>query len=290
MMNFKTLFSTKKRSVACWLVAILGTFFIVAAKNQPTSLQIVPAQHSQYKAVIFDLGGVLFTTSTGAKVSTIAPTILKNPTLLYYMIGLNIKQELFNLLDKVPAKTTESMYNEGKKLPQIMVDWMTGRPSNQVRLEVLRQIRKSRHSDSVKNLFRSISRLMFDPATFANSQTPIKPMVDLVKKLKKNGYKLYVLSNWDNESFTLLKKQHAELFSQFEGIMISGQENMGKPNPELYKRLLEKYNLDCSQCAFVDDETNNTQAAEKLGINSIVCQNTSSVCKDMINLGIMALK
>jgi len=290
MMNFKTLFSSKKRSVACWLVAILSTFFIIAAKYQPTSLQVVPAQRSQYKAVIFDLGDVLFTTSTTAKVTTIVPTMFKNPTLFYRLIGFEVKQELFKMLDKVPAKTTEPMYNQGKKLPQIMVDWMTGRPSSEIKLEVLRQIRKSPHSTAIKNLFRSITRLMFDPETLANSQTPIKPMVDLAKKLKKNGYKLYVLSNWETDSFKSLKKQHAELFNMFDGIMISGQEKMGKPNSELYTRLLEKYNLDCAQCAFIDDEVNNTQAAEKLGIQSIICTNTSSVCKGLINLGVMALK
>ncbi|HSW76640.1 MAG TPA: HAD family phosphatase [Candidatus Saccharimonadales bacterium] len=287
-MNLNTLFTTKKRTLGFWFIALLSTFGLDAAKK-PTSLKIVPATYSQCKSVIFDLGGVLFTTSSGAKFNAVVPTMFANPSLFFAMMGLNVKQELFKILDKVPAKTTEPMYNEGKKLPQIMVDWMTGRPSSEIRLQVLREIRRSNHSDSVKNLFRSITRLMFNPKTFANSQKPIKPMVDLAKKLKKNGYKLYVLSNWDEESFRLLKKQNTEIFNLFDGIMISGEEKLGKPNPEIYKRLLEKYNLDCRECTFIDDESNNTQAAQRFGIASIVCQDTPAVCKELINLGVMAL-
>ncbi len=290
-MSIGSLFSTNLRNnkKTFSFIAILSCFFIVAFKYQHRNMYIVPAQASQYKTVIFDLGDVLFRTSKRTKASILIPTMFQNPTLLYKVIGMDIKEEFFKLLHEIPAQSTQPMYNQSKKIPLIMADWMTGRDINEIKDLVEKAIEKSSHSNSIKNLFRSIAHLMFDAQTLANSQAPINAMAKLAKNLKQKGYKLYVLSNWETDSYKLVRKQHPELFNLFDGIMVSGEEKMGKPNPEFYQKLLEKYHIDADQCLFIDDEINNTKAAQQLGIQSIVCKNTAAVCKDFIKLGVMIL-
>ncbi|MCX5923196.1 MAG: HAD-IA family hydrolase [Candidatus Dependentiae bacterium] len=288
-MNSGSLFSTFSRKRTYSLIAILSCFFIIAAKYQHRTVSIVPAKTSQYKTVIFDLGDVLLRTSKRTKASVVIPTIFQNPTLLYRMFGMDIKEEFFKLLHEIPAISTEPMYNQGKQMPLIMADWMTGRNIDEIKNIVEKHINKSPQPTSIKNLFRSIARLMLDAQTLADSQSPITTMVQLAKNLKSKGYKLYVLSNWEADSYKLVKKQNTELFNLFDGIMVSGEEKMGKPSPEFYKKLLEKYNLNANECIFIDDEINNTQAAQKLGIKSIVCKNTPAVCTGFVNLGVMIL-
>jgi len=288
-MSIRSLLSTNRRNKALSLVALLSCFFIVAFKYQQKDLHIVPAQKNTYKAVIFDLGDVLLRTSKRTKASIVIPTLFKNPTLLYKIVGMDIREEFFKILHEIPAQSTQPMYNQGKKMPLIMADWMTGRDINEIKDLVKKAIKKSSHQEPVKNLFRSVAHLMLDAQTLADSQAPITAMAKLAKKLKKKGYKLYVLSNWETDSYKLVKKQNPELFSLFDGIMVSGEEKMGKPSPEFYQRLLEKYNLSPEQCIFVDDEITNTIAAQKLGIQSIVCKNTAAVCKGFIKHGVMIL-
>ena len=48
----------------------------------------------------------------------------------------------------------------------------------------------------------------------------IKNGFEFAKECKRKGHKLYVLSNWDKESFALVKQTHPEVFGLFDGIMI----------------------------------------------------------------------
>ena len=53
--------------------------------------------------------------------------------------------------------------------------------------------------------------------------------------------------------------------------MISGEEKCSKPDPKLYKRFLQKFNLDPQDCLFIDDQQSNVTTALHCGIQSIVC-------------------
>ena len=90
-------------------------------------------------------------------------------------------------------------------------------------------------------------------------------MLDLIKKLKSNGYKVYILSN-TNASAT---KKHAEsgLFDLVDGMVLSYQVRKIKPYEGIYKELLNKYNLIPSECIFLDDRKENTDTANRLGIH-----------------------
>ena len=285
----KSLFSKNFKSAAYWFTAIISCVLIIAANN-PKNITILPAAQCPYKAIIFDIGDVLLTTSTKSKATTIIPSILLNPSSIFYLPGMKVQEEFFKILHQIPTKTTEPMYHQSKRLPQIMVDWMTNQnTSKEVISLVHKEIDKSNHQPSVKKLFKAITLFMFDPKTLAKAQIEIEPMVNLAKQLKSHGYKLYILSNWEESSYQHLATLHPQLFKLFDGIVTSGEEKIGKPNPQIYTRLLKKYNLKAHECLFIDDEINNTIAAETMGIRSIVCSNALAVCKGLINCGVMIL-
>ena len=91
---------------------------------------------------------------------------------------------------------------------------------------------------------------------------------DLIKKLKKNNYKVYALSNTHITVYDYVIK--LEIGKYFDGYIISAIEKMLKPNKEIYNRLLEKYNLNPEECLFIDDSEKNVLAAEECGLHGFV--------------------
>ena len=93
-----------------------------------------------------------------------------------------------------------------------------------------------------------------------------REIVELAKKLKENGYNLYVLSNMANLTYEYFKND--EFFSLCMGIVISAHEHIKKPDEKIFKTLLERYNLKAEECLFIDDDDTNRSyiTANELGI------------------------
>ena len=110
--------------------------------------------------------------------------------------------------------------------------------------------------------------------------------VEILKKLHQSAdYSIYALTNWSGETFPVaLQKFH--FLSWFEGIVVSGDEKLVKPNPEIYKLLLDRYNLDAKTCVFIDDRTDNVQAAVDLGFKGIPFSNDQQLHKELQNLSV----
>lgn len=95
-------------------------------------------------------------------------------------------------------------------------------------------------------------------------QEPIAPTEALIHELKAAGYKLYVLSNMSREFIAYLRRQ--DVYSYFDGDVISCEEHVVKPMPEIYDILVERFDLDVSQTMFIDDRIENVEAAQRRGI------------------------
>ncbi len=98
--------------------------------------------------------------------------------------------------------------------------------------------------------------------------TPINENVQLLSTLKEKGYNLYLLSNFHIEAFDTVTKQN-DFFSHFDGGVISGHIHMLKPNPSIYKTLINKYNLKNEECLFIDDCLENIIEARNQNIQGI---------------------
>ena len=93
-----------------------------------------------------------------------------------------------------------------------------------------------------------------------------RDIVEIAKKLKKNGYKLFVLSNMANLTYEYFKND--EFFSLCTGIIISAHEHLIKPDEKVFRLLLDKYKLNAEECLFIDDDPSeqNYKTANKIGI------------------------
>ncbi|MBR6531363.1 MAG: HAD family phosphatase [Clostridia bacterium] len=93
---------------------------------------------------------------------------------------------------------------------------------------------------------------------------PIEEMFPIVKRLKENGYNIYLLSNcpgWFDDF-----KKSVPAFDFFDGFIISAKYNLIKPGEEIYKVLFREFSLIPEECFFIDDSPANIEAARKLGM------------------------
>lgn len=98
---------------------------------------------------------------------------------------------------------------------------------------------------------------------------PVTGTAEIVQELKQKGYTLYALSNFSAETFPPTKKRF-DVFNLFDGIVLSGEEKINKPDPEIYRRLLTRYGLKAEDCLFIDDNKENIMAAQQLGFQTVL--------------------
>lgn len=235
------------------------------------------------KHIIFDLGGVLLNRSKSKVVRHIGITQFCSYLFWYG----NYPQEIFeismNVLDHleppVEGDHEPLVYFYAKKvrkLPAITCKWLAGLISSD---EVLARTEKLIAELDAKNYFSSTTEkelvkksitCMFDTDRIAHSTKKLSRGVSLARKLSEKGHTLYILSNWDTESFKRIyeNQDFFDLFKYFpkERILISGEINDYKPHPSAFDHLLKRFSLDASECIFFDDQVENIKSAQSLGI------------------------
>ena len=99
-------------------------------------------------------------------------------------------------------------------------------------------------------------------------QEPVRATERLVGELKRAGYRLYVLSNMSREFIDFLRR--ADVYALFDGEVVSCEEGTVKPEPRIYRILLDRYGLDPAQTLFIDDRAANIAAAREAGIDGFL--------------------
>ncbi len=96
----------------------------------------------------------------------------------------------------------------------------------------------------------------------------------LIEELRKRGYKVFVLSNtnpimynhWIEQAF---RGDGKTINDYFDGIVASFQERTCKPDPRIFRNLVERYHLNPAETLMLDDSAANCKAAESIGLTAI---------------------
>ena len=91
-----------------------------------------------------------------------------------------------------------------------------------------------------------------------------------IEELKAKGYQFLVLSN----------------FSRKDGGILSCQDKLIKPMPEIYSLILSRYHLKPEECVFMDDILENVEAARRAGINAFVFENQEQAKQMLRTFGV----
>ena len=187
------------------------------------------------KNIIFDLGGVV--------------------------IDLQRRMAV-DALDRLGIKDSSALLGEyEQKGPFLMLE--TGEISSSELYDILLpQCKPGTTCNDIRDAFEEFLR-----------EIPVERL-RMIDRLREQGYKLYVLSNtnpimynhWIDNAF---RNDGKSINDYFDGIVTSFQERMCKPDPNLFKKVAERYGLDPSETLMLDDSEANVKAARSVGFEAI---------------------
>jgi FMN phosphatase YigB (HAD superfamily) len=99
----------------------------------------------------------------------------------------------------------------------------------------------------------------------------------LYEQYHEHGYAFYILSNFKDERFTLLKAWYPEIFNKFNGIVLSDVCGYAKPDARIFHHLCNTYGILPEESIFLDDQEKNITAAQALGMKALLCNNFETV-------------
>jgi 2-haloacid dehalogenase len=110
--------------------------------------------------------------------------------------------------------------------------------------------------------------------------------VGVLEELKARGAPLYALTNWSAETFAPQRGRFPFL-GHFRGILVSGEEGVIKPDPRIFRLLLERFDLRAEDAVFIDDNPANARAASGLGIHGIHFRSAAALREELAALGLL---
>jgi 2-haloacid dehalogenase len=110
--------------------------------------------------------------------------------------------------------------------------------------------------------------------------------VAILGELERRGTPLYALTNWSSETFPPQRARFPFLAS-FDGIVVSGDEGVIKPDPRIFGILLDRYRIDAREAVFIDDNPANARAATALGLHGIHFRSPEALRRELVALGLL---
>lgn len=108
---------------------------------------------------------------------------------------------------------------------------------------------------------------LYDECWGTMLRAEIPGTVEILRELSKT-HRIFGLTNWSAEKIKFAYDQY-DFFKYFEGIIVSGEEKLIKPDPKIYELLLERFGIKAEDALFIDDNPANVAAAKALGIHAL---------------------
>jgi 2-haloacid dehalogenase len=110
--------------------------------------------------------------------------------------------------------------------------------------------------------------------------------VDILREVREAGMRVYALTNWSAETFPRARLMFPFL-EWFEGIVVSGDERLKKPDPEIWLRLISRYDIDPARSVYIDDMPYNADVARELGFHAIRFEDPDQLRSRLTALGVL---
>lgn len=114
---------------------------------------------------------------------------------------------------------------------------------------------------------------------------PIAGTVSIARQLRAAGLRTLALTNFSNETFPRALRLYPFL-NEFEGILVSGDERLMKPDPAIYKLLCSRYGVVPERAVFIDDSLHNVEGARRIGMHALQFLTPELLRHDLAALGL----
>lgn len=211
-------------------------------------------EDSKMKAIIFDVGGVL---QIGGKTRFHRKDM--HTSGVHESLANKLKISLDQYFDAIDSYYARSI--EGQIKPEMLLSVLS------LNLNYPKEKLKKFYFNAYKKRYRKN-----------------KTLFQIAKQLKKDGYKIAILSDqWHLSKDALMPKKDFKIFDE---IVVSCEVGLRKPNPKIYQMILDKLKIGPQEAIFIDNQPWNIFPAHKLGLNTILFCDNKQTKKQLREFGI----
>jgi glucose-1-phosphatase len=178
-------------------------------------------------------------------------------------------EQLAAYTDMAPAAVQAHLYGGG-----LEEDYEAGRLSTPV---FMRMVRETCHLSCNDEQFA---------AAFADMFTPNPDACALVPLLKPH-YPLFLLSNTNDLHYRQFRRQFATVLSYFDGLVLSHEVGVRKPDPRVYETCLRLAGRPAEECLFIDDMAKNVEAARACGWHGLLYRRGEDLRGELAGIGVI---
>jgi putative hydrolase of the HAD superfamily len=128
-------------------------------------------------------------------------------------------------------------------------------------------------TEEVFSIACKLGGLRCDLAYFVNSFCdifwPNPPMVELVPRLKRNGYRLVLASNTNAAHYEAYREAFKDTLAHFDGFAVSHEAGAMKPDRKFFEYAHALTDCEKNKCLFVDDLLDNVRGAREFGWKAV---------------------
>lgn len=210
-------------------------------------------ENKKIKAVIFDVGAVLFLAKSKKKGNLLSS--FREACLLLKNVNANLEQVYEDTRD-IYFKSSLGKISKKETLKRFSEKLGTS-------------------PEKTEKAFEEVYR----KNTIENEK-----LYNYALKLKKNGYKIGISSiQFHLSKKILIPKKY---YGHFDALQISCEDGLRKPDKKAFEFILKKLKTEPEESLFIDDKQENLDAAEKLGMKAILFKNNRQLIKDLKKLGV----
>ncbi len=111
--------------------------------------------------------------------------------------------------------------------------------------------------------------------------SPIADTVDILEALAARGVPLYAITNFAADTFRLAREIYP-FFRLFRGIVVSGEIGILKPDAAVFRRLATDFEIDLTDCLFIDDVQKNVDGASAVGMAGVRFETPAQLRADLV--------
>ncbi len=118
---------------------------------------------------------------------------------------------------------------------------------------------------------------------------PVPGVHEIVAELDIRGVPLFGITNFSADFWPPFRARESAFFDRFRGIVVSGEEKLLKPDPEIYYRALDRFRLRPADALFIDDRAINVAGAEAVGMQAHLFTTAEDLCARLTAEGLLDL-
>ena len=188
---------------------------------------------------------------------------------IIFDVGGVILDDSLENISKVYGKDMSEVYNKvyGSDFKYCILGKMS-------MMDYLKKFQNDKDYKYISEILNPTKQELFNPLLEENYK--------YICSLKDRGYHLYILSNLTKETYDYLNSK-IDLRKYFEGAIFSYEVGLRKQETDIFKLIINKYNLDLKETIFFDDKERNVNNAISVGIKAKVFKSINDVEKELNN-------